>query len=72
MAVWYSLWSFGIFFPFWYVWTKENLATLLPNGKFANQKYHLGKFRRAFEWKRLIYFWPFGIDYIRPFGTYYV
>jgi hypothetical protein len=22
-----SLWSFGIFFPFWYVWTKKNLAT---------------------------------------------
>jgi hypothetical protein len=24
----YSLWSFVIFFPFWYVWTKKNLATL--------------------------------------------
>jgi hypothetical protein len=22
-----SLWSFGTFFPFWYVWTKKNLAT---------------------------------------------
>jgi hypothetical protein len=29
MAVWYSLWSFDIFFPFWYVYTKKNLATLL-------------------------------------------
>jgi hypothetical protein len=29
MAVWYSLWSFGIFFPFWYIWTKKNLATVL-------------------------------------------
>jgi hypothetical protein len=29
MAVWYSLWSLGIFFLFWYVWTKKNLATLL-------------------------------------------
>jgi hypothetical protein len=29
MAVWYSLWSFGIFFPFWYVWTMKNLATLI-------------------------------------------
>jgi hypothetical protein len=29
MAVWYSLWSFGIFFPFWNVWTKKNLATLI-------------------------------------------
>jgi hypothetical protein len=28
MAVWYTLWSFGIFFPFWYVWSKTNLATL--------------------------------------------
>jgi hypothetical protein len=24
---WYSLWSLVIFFPFWYVWTKKNLAT---------------------------------------------
>jgi hypothetical protein len=29
MAVWFSLWSFGIFFPFWYFWTKKSLATLL-------------------------------------------
>jgi hypothetical protein len=29
MAVSYSLWSFGIFFPFWYVWTKKHLATLV-------------------------------------------
>jgi hypothetical protein len=28
MAIWCSLWSFGIFFPFWYFWTKKNLATL--------------------------------------------
>jgi hypothetical protein len=28
MAVWYSLWSLGIFFAFWYVLTKKNLATL--------------------------------------------
>jgi hypothetical protein len=36
-AIWYnlwpfgigSLWSFGTFFPFWYVWTKKHLATLL-------------------------------------------
>jgi hypothetical protein len=35
-AIWYnlwpfcvhSLWSFGIFFTFWYVWTMKNLATL--------------------------------------------
>jgi hypothetical protein len=37
MAIWYnlwpfgigSLWSFGIVFPIWNVWTKKNLATLL-------------------------------------------
>jgi hypothetical protein len=23
MAVWYSLWSFGIFFPFWSICTKK-------------------------------------------------
>jgi hypothetical protein len=28
MAFWYSLWSFGTFFTFWYVWTKKDLATL--------------------------------------------
>jgi hypothetical protein len=28
MAVWYGLWSFGIFFPIWYVWIKKKLATL--------------------------------------------
>jgi hypothetical protein len=28
MAFWYSLWSLAIFFTFWYVWTKKNLATL--------------------------------------------
>jgi hypothetical protein len=25
-----SLWSFWYIFPFWYVWTKKNLATLSP------------------------------------------
>jgi hypothetical protein len=29
MAVGFSLWSFGIFFQFWYFWTKKNLATLV-------------------------------------------
>jgi hypothetical protein len=24
------LWSLGIFFPIWYVWTKKNLAKLTP------------------------------------------
>jgi hypothetical protein len=31
-AIWFNLWSFGIvcgyFFPFWYVRTTKNLATL--------------------------------------------
>jgi hypothetical protein len=31
MAVWYNLGSFGIFYPFWYVWTKTNLATPPPS-----------------------------------------
>jgi hypothetical protein len=35
-AIWYNLLPFGIVcghlvFTFWYVWTKKNLATLLPN-----------------------------------------
>jgi hypothetical protein len=34
--VWYNVWPFGIvcgiFFPFWYVWSKKNLATLLCSG----------------------------------------
>jgi hypothetical protein len=29
MAVWYNVWSFGIFFLFWYVRAKKNLATLV-------------------------------------------
>jgi hypothetical protein len=29
IAIWYNLRSFGIFFPFWYVWSKKNLATLM-------------------------------------------
>jgi hypothetical protein len=28
MPFWYRLWSFGVFFPFWHVWTNKNLATL--------------------------------------------
>jgi uncharacterized membrane protein YjgN (DUF898 family) len=28
-AFWSSLWSFGIFFPIWHVWTKKYLATLI-------------------------------------------
>jgi hypothetical protein len=31
MAVWYSLWPFGIFFTIWYVWTKKNLATFVQS-----------------------------------------
>jgi hypothetical protein len=32
MDIWYSLWSFVIFFPIWNVWTKKKLATLEPRG----------------------------------------
>jgi hypothetical protein len=28
MAIWYNLWSFGIFSQAWYIWTKKILATL--------------------------------------------
>jgi hypothetical protein len=42
--VWYNLWQFGIicchlvyFFPFWYVWTKENLATLVRRRALISQ-----------------------------------
>jgi hypothetical protein len=35
LAIWYNFWPFGIifgiFFTFWYVWTKKNLATLTPS-----------------------------------------
>jgi hypothetical protein len=29
VAIWYILWLFGIIFPFWYVYTKKNLATVV-------------------------------------------
>jgi hypothetical protein len=32
MVVWYNLWSFGMFFPFWHVSTKKNLAPLKRRG----------------------------------------
>jgi phosphotransferase system glucose/maltose/N-acetylglucosamine-specific IIC component len=38
-AIWYNLWLFGIvcghlvFFSFWYVCTKKNLATLASDSK---------------------------------------
>jgi hypothetical protein len=35
MAVWHSLWSFGIVFLVWYVWTKKNLATLEQRKKIS-------------------------------------
>jgi hypothetical protein len=41
-AIWYNLWPFGIvcglfgiFFPFWYIGTKKNLAILLPTWKIS-------------------------------------
>jgi hypothetical protein len=38
MAIWYSLWSFVIFFPIWYVWTKRNLATLATTASFQAKR----------------------------------
>jgi ABC-type spermidine/putrescine transport system permease subunit II len=41
MAIWHNAWQFGIVcghlvyvFPFWYVWTKKNLATVLKRVSF--------------------------------------
>jgi hypothetical protein len=36
MAVWYSLWSIGILFPFWYVRIKKKLATLCRRSIFSS------------------------------------
>jgi hypothetical protein len=35
-AIWYAVWPFCVhslwyFFPFWYVWTKKNLVTLIKH-----------------------------------------
>jgi autonomous glycyl radical cofactor GrcA len=38
MTVWYSFWSFGIFSPFWYVFTKKNLAALVAASEFADDQ----------------------------------
>jgi hypothetical protein len=46
-VTWYNLWPFGIvcshisLFPFWYVWTMKNLATLLPVKNTAFENKHL-------------------------------
>jgi hypothetical protein len=40
VAIWYILWLFDIFFPFWYVWTEINLATL-GLAHFAIEKVHM-------------------------------
>jgi hypothetical protein len=42
MAVWHSLCPFGILFPFWYVWTRENLATLPPIYRIRTLREHKG------------------------------
>jgi hypothetical protein len=45
MAIWYNLWPFGIvcghllyFFPFRYVRTKKNLATLVSPSRFSAKR----------------------------------
>jgi hypothetical protein len=40
MAAWYSLWSVGVFFPFWYALTKKNLATLLRRSRLIIKRCH--------------------------------
>jgi hypothetical protein len=41
MAVWYSLWLFCVLFPFWYVWSNKNLATLVSRTLSKANKKHL-------------------------------
>jgi hypothetical protein len=43
MVVLYRLWPFGIFFPFWYVWTKKNLAAMIPCKNIIQQSLNRGK-----------------------------
>jgi hypothetical protein len=44
-TVWYKFWSFGVFFPIWYVVPEKNQATLSKSAiliceiKFASRKY---------------------------------
>jgi hypothetical protein len=45
MDIWHNVWQFGMvyghlvyFFPFWYVWTKKNLATLAANDRRKKEK----------------------------------
>jgi hypothetical protein len=59
MAVWYNLWPFVYFFPFWFVWTQKNQATLdraevneifinpfilLPQVLYQTERYHTSTF----------------------------
>jgi hypothetical protein len=43
MALWYSLWWFGIFFLFWYFWTEKNLATLITTPAAEGKAFFIGK-----------------------------
>jgi hypothetical protein len=38
MAIWYIMWSFGIFFPVWVYCTEKNLATLISMSTCLYQK----------------------------------
>jgi hypothetical protein len=52
-AIWYSFWSFGIFLRFWYVRTKNNLATL--------HTYTLAGFDLDGRWRRYHQTTPLGM-----------
>jgi hypothetical protein len=54
MAVWYILWSFGIYFPIWYVWTKKNLATLGKSISEANHACVTNRYLRGFDPKKIV------------------
>jgi hypothetical protein len=40
---WYTLWNFGMLFPFWYFWTKTNLATLEDTRSRAERPHRIHK-----------------------------
>jgi hypothetical protein len=63
MAGWYSLCSFGIVFPFWYVWTNKNLATLVCMTCRQQQKSTQTDFLKK---KQRLTCQSFALIYLRP------
>jgi hypothetical protein len=67
----YLAWKFNTVCSFW----SFSSATILPQGCqmvcFQNKNPNLGQFRRALDWKMIVYFWPLEIFYgdLRCFMT---